>query len=289
MKTVLRRRRTIDSQQIAPFTGEGAYHGSTRAQARPQPPPPVVEETRPRTLEAYERSGQAHIDSFEASFPNQHEIVEQLPVPSPEAIAADAVTLCWCPLGLALRQAGPLTRRVLEAMAPHLSHSKRHCYVDSKIQYLRRGDLPVDSQLWHVDGSIVARGEQVERFGVSLLHDMRARLTGTVAPPRYLAYQSSHDCATQLATAPVTIELPELIGGFDVLDQRVRRADPQPRSQPAASIVRFDGRSLHRARVAERPGWRLWIRCVETDREVHLTSSIIECYNTVFRTAEQRR
>jgi hypothetical protein len=27
----------------------------------------------------------------------------------------------------------------------------------------------------------------------------------------------------------------------------------------------------------------LWIRCVETDREVQLDTSIIECYGTVFR------
>ena len=54
-------------------------------------------------------------------------------------------------------------------------------------------------------------------------------------------------------------------------------------SLPAAAIVRFDGLSLHRATEASEPGWRLWIRCVETDREVRLDRAIIECYGTVFR------
>ncbi len=45
---------------------------------------------------------------------------------------------------------------------------------------------------------------------------------------------------------------------------------PSDGSRPIASFVR--------------PGWRLWIRCVETDREVRLETSIVECYNTVFRT-----
>ena len=54
--------------------------------------------------------------------------------------------------------------------------------------------------------------------------------------------------------------------------------------QPAGAIVRFDGLSLHRAVAASEAGWRLWIRCVETDRQVQLDADIIECYGTVFRT-----
>ena len=142
----------------------------------------------------------------------------------------------------------------------------------------------MDSQHWHLDGTIVARGEQVQQLGHNLLHDMRARLEGPALPPVCLSYQSSDHCATRFVTAPLTIALPELIPDFDALDQCVRAADPPSTSQPAASIVRFDGRSLHRAVVAEDAGWRLWVRCFETDREVNLTSQIIECYGTVFRT-----
>ena len=68
--------------------------------------------------------------------------------------------------------------------------------------------------------------------------------------------------------------------GGDELDSGIY--DRTSRSQ--SFIVSFDGLSLHRAVVARDAGWRLWVRCIETDRQVQLTSSIIACYGTVFRT-----
>lgn len=289
MQTWLRCPRSIEAQQIAPFTGEGAYHGSTRpSPSQPPPPPlpmlPMVEEMRPRTLEADEAAGKTAIDVFRAHFPSRAAVVGQLPEPSEEEVVADAVTFVWCPLQTALREAGPLTRRVLEAMQPHLTHTRRHIYIDTKIQRFQVGDLPVDSHIWHIDGSIVVRDARAQRRGFPLLHDMKARLEGE-RPPQYLAYLSSTCSATQFAAAPVTVPLPALIPRFDALDQEVRRSDPPVMVQPAGAIVRFDGLSLHRPRPARRDGWRLWIRCVETDREVHLTQPVIACYNTVFRPA----
>ncbi|MCY1022947.1 hypothetical protein [Pyxidicoccus sp. MSG2] len=282
----LRQEHTLDSRQIAPFTGEGAYHGSTRkraARSASAPQPVVVEEMRPTTLDAYPRDGSRPIAEFEATFPNLYTVERLLPVPTQEEVRGDGVTLCWCPLEEALEVAGPLTRRVLEAMKELLIGDKRFVYVDSKIQYFEPGDVPVDSQHWHVDGSIVARGPAVEALGHNLLHDMKARLASGVVPPRYLAYQSSEHCATLFATSPVTMTLPELIPNFDGLDAHIRALSPPIVAQPASSIVRTDGLSLHRAQAASGAGWRLWVRCVETDREVLLDSSIIECYGTVFR------
>lgn len=284
--THLRQDHSLDSQQIAPFTGEGAYHGSTRkraARAASSPPPVVVEEMRPTTLDAYPIDGSRPIAEFDATFPNLYTVERVLPVPTQEEIRGDGVTFCWCPLDEALEVAGPLTRRVLEAMKELVIGDKRFVYVDSKIQYFEPGDVPVDSQHWHVDGSIVARGPAVEALGHNLLHDMKARLASGVVPPRYLAYQSSEHCATLFATSPVTMRLPELIPNFDGLDAHIRALSPPIVAQPASSIVRTDGLSLHRAQAATGAGWRLWVRCVETDREVLLDSSIIECYGTVFR------
>jgi len=282
----LRQEHTLDAQQIAPFTGEGAYHGSTRkraARSASAPRPVVVEEMRPTTLDAYPPDGSRPIAQFEATFPNLYTVERVLPVPTQDEVRGDGVTFCWCPLEEALEVAGPLTRRVLEAMKELLVGDKRFVYVDSKIQYFEPGDVPVDSQHWHVDGSIVARGPAVEALGHNLLHDMKARLASGVVPPRYLAYQSSEHCATLFATSPVTMTLPELIPNFDGLDAHIRALSPPIVAQPASSIVRTDGLSLHRAQAASGAGWRLWVRCVETDREVLLDSSIIECYGTVFR------
>jgi hypothetical protein len=287
MDTWRRQQRSIETQPVLPFTGEGAYHGSTkpRAPAPPRPKPrPLVDEVLPRTLDAYERTGQTQIDTFLATFSNLYEVAAVLDVPSQEAIRDDGVSLCWCPMALARQQAGPVVRGVLDEMSRHLDGGKRHVYIDAKIQYFRRGDVPVDSHIWHLDGTIVARDERVQRLGHTLLHDMRARLDGPASPPRFLSYQSSLHCATRFATKPVSFELPELIPDFDVLDARVRATDVGAQSQPPGSIVRFDGLSLHRAVVARDDGWRLWVRCVETDREVKLTSQIIDCYATVFRT-----
>ena len=79
------------------------------------------------------------------------------------------------------------------------------------------------------------------------------------------------------------MRLPELIPTFDLLDVRVRALSPSLVAQPAASIVAFDGLSLHRAVAAISPGWRLWIRCTETDHEIRLNPSLVDCYGTVFR------
>jgi hypothetical protein len=286
--THLRQEHALETQQVATFTGEGAYHGSTRKRApRPAsanaPEPVVVEEMRASTLDAYPQDGWRPIAEFEATFPNLYKVERVLPIPTQEEIRTDGVTLCWCPIDEAIEVAGPLTRRVLEAMKSLLVGDRRFAYVDSKIQYFEAGDVPVDSQHWHVDGSIVARGPVVEALGHNLLHDMRARLASGAPSPRYLAYQSSDHCATLFATTPLTLTLPELIPNFDGLDAQIRALAPPTVAQPASSIVRTDGLSLHRARAATGAGWRLWVRCVETDREVQLDSSIIECYGTVFR------
>jgi hypothetical protein len=282
----LRRARSVTTQQVAPFTGEGAYHGSTRARpaAAPVDPEPPVAEMTPRTLDRYAGEPRA-IEPFTAHFTNRCETVESLPQPTQEAIAADAVTFCWCPFDEALREAGPLTRSVLAAMQRHLTGRKRHVYIDSKIQYFRPGDVPVDSRHWHLDGTIAVRDERARRLGHALLHDLRARLEAPETSPQYLSYQSSVHCATRFVTAPVSLELPELVPDFDELDRKVRALDPPSAAQPAGAVVRFDGLSLHRAVDATDEGWRLWIRCVETDRRVELTASIIECYGTVYRIA----
>lgn len=287
MNTYLRQSRSVADQPVAPFTGEGAYHGSTKprpAPAREADESPVVAEMQPLTLAHYSATEPRDIASFTAHFPNLHETLVTLPIPTQEAIRDDGVTFCWCPFDVALREAGPLTRSVLAAMQPHLSGRKRYVYIDSKIQYFRPGDIPVDSQHWHVDGTIVARDERVRRLGHAQLHDMRARLEGPAEPPTYLSYQSSEHCATLFVTAPVSLPLPELIANFDDLDRQVRALDPPSASQPAGAIVRFDGRSLHRAIAAHDAGWRLWVRAAETDRRVELSASIIECYGMVYRT-----
>lgn len=286
--THLRQEHSVATQEVLPFTGEGAYHGSTKKRApRPAnaPKPVVVDEMRPTTIEAFPLDGSRPIVDFDATFPNLYEVVSVLPSPTQEDVRTDGVTLCWCPIDEALAVAGPLTKRVLEAMKGHLVGDRRFVYVDSKIQYFEPGDVPVDSEHWHVDGSIVARGPAVEALGHNLLHDMRARLATNAPSPHYLAYQSSDHCATLFATEPLTMRLPELIPSFDGLDAHIRALAPPIVAQPASSIVRTDGLSLHRAQAASGAGWRLWVRAVETDREVVLDSSIIECYGTVFRHA----
>jgi len=283
---IVKRERACATQQVAAFTGEGAYHGSTKPRLPtpvPSAPPAVVEEMRPSTLEAYAARGAGRIADFDATFPNRYEVKAVLPVPSQDAIRDDGVTFCWCLLDEAIAAAGPVTRRVLEEMTHHLRRDKRFVYIDSKIQWFEAGDVPVDSQHWHVDGSIAVRDERVEALGHRLLHDMRARLEGGAPPPTYLAYQSSTHCATQFATAPVSLRMPALVPSFDELDRQVRALEPRCEAQPASSIVAFDGLSLHRAVPARGPGWRLWIRCTETDHQVRLNPSIVACYGTVFR------
>jgi hypothetical protein len=286
MNTSVKYERTHSSQKIATFTGEGAYHGSTKAANESiRPAPSVAEEAEvtPSSLNDYWRRKQSTFSEFQATFPNNYEVARQLRVPTQEEIQDDFVTFCWASMEDALQDAGPLTKSVLQEMVPLLEGRKKFVYIDSKIQYFQAHDLPVDSRAWHVDGTIVVRDQRARELGYNLLHDMKARLNLSTEPPKYLAYQSSVHCATQFATQAITLPLPDCIVNFDTLDRLVQAANPSSKAQPAGSIVRFDGRSLHRAVPATDSGWRLWIRCVETDREIKPNPTVINCYGTVFR------
>lgn len=286
MTTWLKGSHTIGTQKVEEFTGEGAYHGSTKQQQKPAEPArpkrePVPEAT-PTTLERYLQEGKTAIDSFDAHFPNKLCLATALPAPSQEEVRDDGVTFCWCPFEEAIRLAGPLTQKVLERMRPSLSRTKRFAYIDSKIQYFEPGDLPVDSCLRHVDGSIAVKDERVLGFGSTILHDMRARLENG-NPPRYLAYQSSDHCATGFLDQPFTLRMPELIPNFNSFDEAVKALGLSEVFHPAGAILSYDGLTVHWATPAASAGWRLWVRCSETDVEIIPSESIIECYGTVFR------
>ena len=132
------------AQQVARFTGEGAYHGSTRARpapARDTPAPPDVDEMRATSLDRYESRDGGTIDTFVARFTNRCDTVAALPVPTQEAIMADGVTFCWCPLDEAIRSQadsgkptvvsepdGPLAavyRRIARRCAVKIAESQR--------------------------------------------------------------------------------------------------------------------------------------------------------------------
>lgn len=284
MYTILKTEKTESNQKLAKFTGEGAYHGSSQTKVGAMSPE-IASEV-PQVILQHLATQKKRFDEFDAEFPNFYEIKESLGVPTQQQVQSDGVVFVWCEFDQAVKEAGPLTKRVLEAMEPHLKRDKKFIYVDSKIQFFKRGDLPVDSSLWHIDGSIAIRDERALSFGYTLLHDMKTRMTNGLEPNRYLAYQSSEHCRTEFLTEPVTIPLPECIPNFDILDARVKDSPFNHVSQPAGTIVAFDGISLHRAIPAIADGWRLWIRVVETDKEVKLNSSIINCYGTVFRQSE---
>lgn len=283
MSTWIDKVRTVEGQVVEDFTGKGAYHGSDKQ----RPPGPVetnvVAEKRPTTLERYLEQGVTTIGEFDAYFPNRLRLVEQLDVPSEDEVRDDGVAFCWCPFEVAMREAGPLTRRVLAGMSRGITGRRRNVYFDSKIQYFEPGDLPVDSCLRHVDESIAVRDERVLPFGVEILHDMKARVENG-DPPLHMAYQSSHHCATGYHDRPLALRMPELIPNFNAFDAAVRAARLPEIAHRAGAIMGYDGLTVHWATPATDSGWRLWGRCIETDREVIPHASVIECYGIVFRT-----
>lgn len=278
MNTFIKSDRVEESQKIATFTGDGAYHGSSKSRE-------IVDKTieLPPTIAKYIDAKLSKFEEFEAKFPNLYKFQRLLRVPYQDEIKNDGVTFMWTPFEEALKEAGPLTKHVLQEMIPLLKKDKKFIYIDSKIQYFKKGDLPVDSNLWHIDGSLAIRDSRIKDLGYSLLHDFKSRLSGDYTPNNYLAYQSSYHCATEFITRPVSIMLPECSPSFDLLNERVEQAAPKYFPQFPSSIVGFDGLSLHRAVRAKDDGWRLWIRCIETDREVKMSSDAMSCYGTVFR------
>lgn len=295
MNTWIRRTHSVENQKRAIFTGEGAYHGSTKStkavakSSAPKLPPVVISETRPTTLEKYLEEGRTEIELFEATFPNQSTVSAQLRIPTQEEVRDDGVEFVWCPFEQALKEAGPVTREVLLAIEPFITGTKRFTYIDSKIQHFNVGDLPVDSNLIHPDGTIAVKDpDQVRSFGVSILHDMKARCENGDLP-LYHAYQSSSICVTGFLNRPLTVRIPTMIPNFNAFDATVREMNPTVVDHPAGAILSYDGLSLHEAREATASGWRLWLRCTETDREIIPSDAIIECYGTVFSKREQNR
>lgn len=278
MKTIIKEQSSEQTQKVSSFHGEGAYHGA--AQFREVPVPEFEEEeVRPTTL----IGGKDVFQEFSAKFIDSWRLIRQLSEPSQEQIKNDGVTFAWVPFDVALKESGPLTEKVLLEMAPFLNKKKKLTYIDSKIQFFKQGDIPVDSNLWHVDGSISVRDSRATQHGFPLLHDMKARQGCSVPPPQFMSYQSSTHCATQWIQHSMKIPMPACIPSFDVFDELVKQQKPGYVSQPAASIIKFDGFSIHRAVAAKSDGWRLWVRCTETDREIHLPESAIANYGTVYR------
>lgn len=260
-------RRTTSDQIRLPYTGEGAYQGSTK---------PAISQTIPLAAPQV-------FDALPLHFPNRADIVASLPPPNQNDIQSDGATFVWAHWDTAIQQAGPLTRTVLDAMSPFLKHDKKYIYVDSKIQYFQLGDLPVDSDLWHIDGTFTLKGEAAAAKGYYLLHDLHAKNKLNIQD-NYLAYQSSQHCATEWLAQPLTLILPAFIPNFQTLDKAVQASQPQSFAQPAASIISCTDQSLHRAVPATAEGWRLWIRVLETDKEIVINPKIIACYNTVYAT-----
>ena len=280
MNTFISIERDEEGQKKAAFTGEGAYHGASNK-----------EKIALSTL-----GEKTKFELFEAFFANVCEIKAQLPVPTAAEIRDDKTSFVWALFADALAKAGPLTKRVLTEIAPLLKGDKKNVYVDSKIQFFEWGDLPVDSQLWHIDGSKVLRGEAANAHGYTLLHDMEATCythsnadsdahgdAQNLSPDNYWAYQSSSHCATEFMVEPQRFMLPKYIENFKILDQIVAATTAKRMAQPAGSIVHFTGNSLHKAVPASAAGWRLWVRVLETDKEIKLSQNIIECYGTVFK------
>lgn len=274
---IIKKARSEEGQQVSIFHGEGAYHGS--AQFREVPIPEFeMEEYRPSTL----ADDRLVFAEFEARYPNDWKVVSQLKEPSQEEIQAEEVVFAWAPFDVVLKEASPLTKQVLLAMEPNLTRQKKHIYVDSKVQFFKRGDTPVDNQLWHVDGAPSCRDARATKYGFPLLHDMKARQISKDVP-QYMAYQSSFHCATQWIQHPMNLIMPACIPSFDLFDYLVSDENPGFVAQPAASIVRFDGMDIHRAVAAVSNGWRLWIRCSETDKQITLSDAAIASYDQVFR------
>jgi hypothetical protein len=279
MKTITKEHFSEETQKVASFHNEGAYHGAT--QFRDVPIPEFEEEEmRPTTL----ISGTSPFEDFEASFSNDWTTPDELGIPSQEEIKTDGVTFAWASLQVALQEAGPLTRKVLQVMEKNLAGNKKFVYVDSKIQFFKKGDVPVDSRLWHVDGSISCRDIRATRLGHSLLHDLKARQECKVSSPQYMAYQSSSHCATQWQAQPFKIILPACVPSFDYFDKVVnQQSGLRTFSQGAGTIIKFDGFDIHRAVSAKSDGWRLWIRCTETNKEIHIPESVANNYGIVYR------
>lgn len=219
---------------------------------------------------------------FDAHFTNNAKVQKNSYVPSQEEIKAEKVTFSWCPLDVALREASSVTKKIITEMIPLLVGNKKYTFVDSKIQYFEPTHSPIDSLHWHVDGSISVEDERTQKLGYILLHDMFARMVHK-DPPKFLAYQSSNHCATQYLTNPCTLSIPKCIPSFSILDDAVNTIDPTIMTQPAGSIVSFDGWAIHRAVPALDTGWRLWIRVKETDHFTEARHGSVELYSTTFR------
>lgn len=221
---------------------------------------------------------------FDAHFPNQMLVLDQLRVPSQDEIRREPLNLSWCPIDEAMEKMGPCGRSVVKAMMPHLQRKKRYAFVDLKLQYFKAGDSPVDSLHWHCDGTIWIEDERSAKLGYVMLHDMYARLNHP-SPPTYLMYHTADFCATQFVAEPLTLRIPKCIPGFQEFDRLVNSKAPAIKATLPGQIVAFDGFSIHRAVPAKKDGWRLWIRVKETDHFTAAKASARE-YGAVFRQAQ---
>ncbi len=269
-------------QFVSNYTGEGAYHGSTNSKPQIDLNPWGVSETEPSTVRRC-ISKRSQPESFSGLFSRKYEEVSQLQIPSQSDLSVENTNFAWKAFSQAQLESGPITQEVLSAIKPYLQQKKLYCYVDVKTQYFEKGDLAVDSNHFHIDGTVVVRGSYAERLGYPIVHDMRARFNRESIPPQYFAYQSSDHCPTCFVSKPIQLIVPELIPNFNEFDNIVRRNKPHLKNHPAGSIIHYDGQTIHAATPATKDGWRLWIRVIETDKKISASSEISQCYKSVYR------
>jgi hypothetical protein len=133
-----------------------------------------------------------------------------------------------------------IIKQIVDAMFDNLEKSFKYQYIDVKIQKLEKGKNTANG-LWHLDSSLNPDYEYENQLFVSGMN------------------------RTEFVTNEIAVPYAETAVDFD---RNVKSNNLIIETIPDCTIVKFDGRSVHRGVLVAQPETRLLIRLVNTDKKL---------------------
>jgi hypothetical protein len=135
----------------------------------------------------------------------------------------------------------------------------RYSYLDSKVQFFRRGQYPMHDIEWHMDAPLLRAHLSLDGQGGLLLYDTATSLSNI----RFISIIFGGCSRTELVLGRVRAPRMEQcrIDQFDeLINVAVQKRMLRTASHPVGRFVLYDNAMIHRARAATNDGWRLWMR-----------------------------
>lgn len=161
---------------------------------------------------------------------------------------------------------GTFLHKVCLELSKKVKLNTKYLVVDSKVQFFKKGHIPIDHDCWHLDGTI-----QINRKLSNLTFETADIGSRDILEkfPRFHSWISSNISSTEYMTKEFTVPVPRLLKNWRVFAEMLKSehdiSTDMYHKHSQGEIVSYDAFTLHRAVPAVEDGYRLWVRVAETN------------------------